>query len=74
MAESAERNVSETLARIDELAAGERKAMAGYLVYVNRHALFVGRMSVCEEELAAVERSSAALRIQLLELERKGLS
>lgn len=29
MAEFAERNVTETLARIDELAAGDREAMAG---------------------------------------------
>lgn len=74
MAEAAERNVAETLARIDELAAEDQKAMAGYLVYVNRHALFVGRMGVCEDEVKAVERASAALRVQLLQLERKGLA
>ncbi len=74
MAESADRNVSETLARIDELAAGGSQAMAGYLVYVNRHALFVGRMALCEAEVTAVDRASAALRTKLLELERKGLA
>ncbi len=74
MAEAADRNVSETLARIDELAAAGSAAMAGYLVYVNRHALFVGRMSLCEDEVTAVERASAALRTKLLELERKGLA
>ncbi len=74
MAQAAERNVTETLARIDELAGGGQRAMAGYLVYVNRHALFVGRMSVCEDEVTAVERASAALRVELLQLERKGLA
>ena len=65
MAQAAHANVRETLARIDGLAAAGDRAMAGYLVYVNRYALFVGRMALCESQVRAIEAASDRLRVKL---------
>jgi len=73
MAQAAQANVSDTLARIDGLAAAGNRAMAGYLVYVNRYALLVGRMELCEAQVRAIEGASDRLRAKLGELRRKGL-
>ncbi len=74
LAAAARANVQATLARIDEYAAGDRAAMAGYLVYVNRYALFVGRLELCDALVRDVESASTRLRTELLALERQGLS
>ena len=73
MSQAAQANVSETLARIEALAGEGNRAMAGYLVYVNRYALFVGRMQLCEAQVRAIEGASDRLRAKLGELRRKGL-
>lgn len=47
--------------------------MAGYLVYVNRYALFVGRIELAMPHVGNVETALARLQRELSELERKGL-
>lgn len=74
MAHAARANVADTLARIDALAAQGDRAMAGYLVYVNRYALFVGRMELGDTQIRAVESASDRLRIKLSQLDRQGLA
>lgn len=65
LAESAKANVDETLAEIDQRANGGEVAQAGYLVYVNRYAFFVGHMDLCERWVTAVENASARLQAEL---------
>ncbi len=66
-------NVERTLARIDELAANGESAMAGYLVYVNRYAFFVGRTAVAESSIVDVERALGQLATELQRLRREGV-
>jgi hypothetical protein len=66
-------NVDETLLRIDAAAQRGNLAMAGYLVYVNRWALFVGRMDLCHTHVGAIEGALARLQAELAGLQRKGL-
>lgn len=71
---TAHANVNETLRRIDDHASRGNSAMAGYLVYVNRYALFVGRMQICQEAVVAIETASDQLRAKLASLQRRGLA
>ena len=73
LAAQAGSSVSATLQRINQLAATGNAPMAGYLVYVNRWAFFVGRMELCQEQVAAVESALDRLRAELGQLHRKGL-
>ena len=73
LAARAAANVDETLLRIDGAAQRGNAAMAGYLVYVNRWALFVGRMELCHVEVGAIESALARLQGELAGLQRKGV-
>lgn len=73
LAQRARIDVDATLHRIDELAASDDESMAGYLVYVNRYALFVGRMQLCDAVVGQIESSLARLSTELAELQRKGV-
>jgi hypothetical protein len=66
-------NVDETLQRIDAAAQRGNTAMAGYLVYVNRWALFVGRMDLCHAQVGAIEGALARLQAELSAMQRKGV-
>lgn len=74
LAMTAHANVNETLRRIDDHAARGNRAMAGYVVYVNRYALFVGRMELCQREVQSIETASDQLRAKLAALQRRGLA
>ena len=47
--------------------------MAGYLVYVNRWAFFVGKMELCQQQIGAIESALARLRTELGTVQAKGL-
>ena len=66
-------DVDATLRRIVELASDGDESMAGYLVYVNRYALFVGRMHLCDAVVGEIESSLARLTTELGDLQRKGV-
>lgn len=72
LAEHSRANVTETLARIDALADEGEHAMAGYLVYVNRYAFFVGKQAVCESAVRAIDSALGELRVELRRLRREG--
>lgn len=73
LAARAAANVDETLMRIDGAAQRGDAGMAGYLVYVNRWALFVGRMNLCDAQVGAIEAALARLQGELAGLQRKGV-
>ncbi len=73
LAVQAHANVQHTLARIDELAATNQVAMAGYLVYVNRYAFFAGRTAVAEASIIEVESALGQLGTELQRLRREGV-
>jgi hypothetical protein len=66
-------NIEETLRRIDAHAQRGDPAMAGYLVYVNRYAFFVGRMQLAQPHVGAIESALARLRTELGKVQKKGL-
>lgn len=73
LAVQAASNIGATLERIDALGRGGDPAMAGYFVYVNRYAFFVGRMALCQPHVGAIEAALARLQAELGSLQRKGL-
>jgi hypothetical protein len=73
LAARAAANVDETLYRIDHEAQRGNAALAGYLVYVNRWALFVGRMERCHAQVGAIERALSRLQVELSSVQRKGI-
>ncbi len=73
LAESARVDTAATVRRINKLASDGDKAMAGYLVYLNRYALFAGRLASCESEVRNVETATHRLRQELRECRAKGL-
>lgn len=72
LADQSRANVAETLAQIDELADKGETAMAGYMVYVNRYAFFVGKQAVSEPAVRAIENALDDLRVELRRLRRDG--
>ena len=73
LAKSASKDTAATIRRINKLAEDGDKAMAGYLVYLNRYALFAGRLASCETEVRNVETATHRLRQELRECRAKGL-
>ena len=66
-------NIEQTLVTIDTHAQRGNPAMAGYLVYVNRYAFFVGQMQLAEPHVGAIESALARLRTELAKVQKKGL-
>ncbi len=72
LAAQAHANVDETLERIDQLASRNERAMAGYLVHVNRYAFFAGRTGLCDEAVRQVDLALGQLATELQRLQRDG--
>jgi hypothetical protein len=73
LAASGRTETAATVLRINKLAKDDDKAMAGYLVYLNRYALFAGRLASCDTEVRGVETATHRLRQELRECRAKGL-
>ncbi|MEZ4459751.1 MAG: hypothetical protein R3E66_08465 [bacterium] len=66
-------NVDQTLELIHSHARRGDYAMAGYLVYLNHHALFVGRISSYVDVIKAIETLTYKLQDEVRSLARKNV-
>ena len=69
----ARNNVDQTIERIHDHARRNDTAMAGYLVYLNRHAFFAGRGDEYAELARRVETATYRIQEEVSALERKGV-
>lgn len=68
----ARRNIDQTIESIHQSASRGDAAMAGYLVYLNRHAFFAGRASGYDKLERRVEQAIYHVQEELRALKREG--
>jgi hypothetical protein len=73
LARTARKNADELLAAIRTHASRGDEAMAGYLVYVNRHAFFAGRGDAHQRLVLDIELATAAVQAELHSLRSRGV-
>lgn len=73
LAYAARQNVRSTIEHIHGRARAGNTAMAGYLVYLNHHALFAGRSPQYGEHVRRVESATYKVQRELRELMQKGV-
>ncbi len=71
LARHAKRNADEAIEAIRERAAAGDEAMAGYLVYTNRFALFAGRGDEHASLVTEIEYVTSRIRAELRDLQKK---